>query len=181
MRFTLFILFVIVILNICESSASPIVEENSNNTETQLPIRRKRYEYLWFCVEIHVDGEGEFRIEQADLIWGKWIREPGYNVHEVRSPAGDTISEDNGRKVICSCGRADSPSGTEARLQITSHTLHTPWVIKWDRSYLKIPTKLIDWEDYDHERMYVDHQEREEYWHKFQISLYEHSYDFNSY
>lgn len=167
----LFILFSIFLLIIPETSQMETghTVQNINNSETLILIRRKRYEYLWFCAEIYVKCNCEFRIERADLIWGSWIkglpRGLGH-MEYTHSPAGQTLRQ-NDRKLICACGQAGLPSGTEGSLQINSNRLQRPWIIKWDRSFLR-PAKLIDW-DYDHNGMYVDHQVRDEYWHTFYI------------
>lgn len=165
-----FILFSIFILIIPETSANSIVEENLNNTETLLPVRRKRYEYLWFCVEIQVHGEGLFKIERADLVWGKWIRQPDSSSSDADSPAGLYLTENSGRKRICSSGSANVPSGTEVKLEITSHNTRRPWILKWDRPYAYTPEKYIEWENYDHEGMFVSYIEHGKYWYEFSVS-----------
>lgn len=176
-----FILFGVFILNISSETETShfihILQDNvfvSNDNGTFIPMKGKREEYLWFCVEIHVQ-KGVFKIEKADMLLGKWIKEPGEYIQDVGSPEGEALAKYHGRKLICSYEKDGSPSGIRVRLRITSSNLRKPWIVSWDRSYRKISTfgweenDLIKWEDYDRDKMEVHHVKHVDYWHKFFI------------
>lgn len=83
-----------------------------------------------FCARLSATDE-QFRIVRSNKEWGKWIAAPNDVWNEVAAPNGKTFGPNNAI-YVCSAGRENLVSGTNAEITIQPLSSHDRITIKWD-------------------------------------------------
>lgn len=137
----------------------------SNEYDVAVKHRVRRAEKYWMCVDITVQ-DGVFEVMQAEKEWGKWVTRPWGA--EVDPPQGKQLRGNGDNLLICSAGRSDSATGTEASIVLREMTSNARWKIYWDVPYIGADT--FKYLDYDPNKLTIWHEEYQKNWHKFTLT-----------